>query len=55
MLKFLGTNVNVGYYDQEQSNLRFNKTIIDEVWDDFPNMTTTKLRNALGIILIHRR
>ena len=34
-LKVLGTNVNVGYYDQEQSNLDLSKTILDEVWDEF--------------------
>lgn len=50
-VKVLGTNVNVGYYDQEQSDLDLNKTILDEVWDTFPNMTTTKLRNALASFL----
>ena len=50
-VKVLGANVNVGYYDQEQSNLHLDKTIIDEVWDDFPEMTTTQLRNALGSFL----
>ena len=44
-VKVLGTNVNVGYYDQEQSDLNLDKTIIDEVWDDFPNLTTSKLRS----------
>lgn len=48
---FLGTNVNIGYYDQEQSNLDFSKTIIDEVWDEYPNLTTTKIRNALASFL----
>lgn len=47
----LGTNVNVGYYDQEQSNLNFEKSIIDEVWDDFPTLTTSKLRNVLASFL----
>lgn len=50
-IKILGTNVNVGYYDQEQSNLSEEKTIIDEVWDDFPELTTSKLRGALGSFL----
>ncbi|NME82241.1 ABC-F family ATP-binding cassette domain-containing protein [Clostridium sp. SM-530-WT-3G] len=50
-VKVLGANVNVGYYDQEQSNLHLDKTIIDEVWDDFPEMTTTQLRNVLGSFL----
>lgn len=47
----LGTNVNVGYYDQEQSDLDQNKTILDEVWDAFPDLTTTKIRTALGSFL----
>ena len=50
-LKLLGTNVNLGYYDQEQSDLDLEKTIIDEIWDEFPQMTTTKLRNALASFL----
>ena len=47
----LGKNVVTGYYDQEQSDLNLNKTIIDEVWDAFPKMTTTELRNALASFL----
>lgn len=47
----LGTNVNVGYYDQEQSDLNLDKTIIDEVWDEFPNLTTSKLRGVLASFL----
>lgn len=50
-VKTLGTNVNVGYYDQEQSNLSEGKTILDEVWDDFPYLTTSKLRGVLGSFL----
>ncbi len=50
-IKVLGKNVFVGYYDQEQSNLNFNKTILDEVWDDFPHMTTTEIRSALAAFL----
>ncbi|MFT8314142.1 MAG: ribosomal protection-like ABC-F family protein [Clostridium sp.] len=50
-IKVLGKNVFIGYYDQEQSNLNDEKTIIDEVWDDFPNMTTTEVRNALAAFL----
>ncbi|MDD6794715.1 MAG: ABC-F family ATP-binding cassette domain-containing protein [Clostridiaceae bacterium] len=50
-VKSLGANVNVGYYDQEQSNLSANKTILDEVWDDFPELTTSRLRTVLGSFL----
>ncbi|WP_416175541.1 ABC-F family ATP-binding cassette domain-containing protein [Clostridium sp.] len=47
----LGMNVFIGYYDQEQSNLNLNKTVLDEVWDDFPDLTTTEIRNALAAFL----
>lgn len=47
----LGRNVSLGYYDQEQANLDPNKTVMDEVWDDFPELTTTELRTALGTYL----
>lgn len=50
-IKVLGKNVFIGYYDQEQSDLNPEKTIIDEVWDDFPKMTTTEVRTALGAFL----
>lgn len=50
-VKVLGKNVYVGYYDQEQSNLNESKTIIDEVWDEFPTLTTTQIRNALASFL----
>lgn len=47
----LGKNVFTGYYDQEQSDLDLSKTILDEVWDSFPKMTTTEIRNALASFL----
>ena len=47
----IGKNVFSGYYDQEQSDLDLSKTIIDEVWDTFPKMTTTELRNSLASFL----
>ncbi len=47
----LGKNVLVGYYDQEQSDLNVEKTIIDEVWDSFPKLSTTEIRNALASFL----
>ncbi len=50
-IKVLGKNVFIGYYDQEQSDLNGDKTIIDEVWDDFPNMTTTEIRTSLAAFL----
>ncbi|MBW6408634.1 ABC-F family ATP-binding cassette domain-containing protein [Clostridium weizhouense] len=50
-IKVLGANVNVGYYDQEQSDLNMDKTIIDEIWDEFPELTTTEIRNVLASFL----
>ena len=49
--KVLGANVNVGYYDQEQSNLHEDKTIFDEIHDDFPYLNNTQVRTALGAFL----
>ncbi len=43
-----GYNVEVGYYDQENQNLDPAKTVLDELWDAYPRMTETAVRNALG-------
>ena len=43
-----GYNVEVGYYDQENQNLDPAKTVLDELWDAYPRMTETEVRNALG-------
>lgn len=50
-IKYLGKNVNIGYYDQEQSDLNEENSVLDEVWDVFPSMTTTAIRTALGAFL----
>jgi ATP-binding cassette, subfamily F, member 3 len=50
-ISVLGKNVYIGYYDQEQSNLDPEKSILDEVWDDFPELTTTDIRSALAAFL----
>ncbi|HDK7176104.1 TPA: ABC-F family ATP-binding cassette domain-containing protein [Clostridium botulinum] len=49
--KYIGKNVFIGYYDQEQSDLNECNTVLDEVWDEFPEMTTTEVRNALAAFL----
>ncbi|EPY2272770.1 ribosomal protection-like ABC-F family protein [Clostridium sporogenes] len=49
--KYIGKNVFIGYYDQEQSDLNECNTVLDEVWDEFPEMTTTEVRNALASFL----
>ena len=47
----LGANVEVGYFDQVQSNLNLEKSAINEVWDEFPYLTETEVRTALGRFL----
>lgn len=44
----IGTGVEIGYYDQELTSLDPNKTVIEELWDSFPQMTETEIRNALA-------
>lgn len=48
---FLGHGVNIGYFDQEQKNLNLNKTVIDEIWDDNPNLDHFTIRKLLGRFL----
>ena len=47
----LGTNVTVGYYDQEQQNLDFKKTVLNEIWDEHPTMPERDVRSILGSFL----
>ncbi len=44
-----GYNVEIGYYDQENQNLDMTKTVLDELWDAYPSMTETEVRNALAL------
>lgn len=46
-----GTNVQTGYYDQEQQNLHDKKTVLNEIWDDHPNMLEKDVRSLLGSFL----
>ncbi|MGX6978061.1 ribosomal protection-like ABC-F family protein [Vagococcus elongatus] len=46
-----GTNVMTGYYDQEQSNLRSNKTVLHELWDEHPTTPEKDIRSILGSFL----
>ena len=46
-----GSNVDIGYYDQHQSTLHNDKTVLDEVWDRFPQMEQSNVRGALGMFL----
>src|SRR5699024_6855870 len=47
----LGTNVNIGYYDQEQADLSSNKNVLQELWDDFPHVNEADIRTVLGNFL----
>lgn len=47
----LGTNVQIGYYDQEHHVLHMEKTIFDEISDDYPTLTNTQIRNVLAAFL----
>lgn len=47
----LGSKVKIGYYDQEHHVLHMNKTIFDEISDDYPSLTNTQIRNTLAAFL----
>ncbi|MGN1167639.1 MAG: ABC-F family ATP-binding cassette domain-containing protein [Lachnospiraceae bacterium] len=47
----LGTNVQIGYYDQEHHVLHMDKTIFEEISDDYPDLTNTEIRNMLAAFL----
>lgn len=47
----LGTNVTIGYYDQEQQELSDEKTVFSEISDAYPALTETKIRNVLASFL----
>ena len=47
----LGTNVVIGYYDQEHHVLHSEKTLFDEISDDYPYLTNTQIRNVLAAFL----
>ncbi|UOR10302.1 ABC-F family ATP-binding cassette domain-containing protein [Halobacillus amylolyticus] len=47
----LGTNVQVGYYDQEQTKLHSKKTVLYELWDEYPLKNEKDIRTILGNFL----
>lgn len=47
----IGTNVQIGYFDQQMAMYTSNKTVLDDFWDEYPNLTETEARNALGAFL----
>lgn len=47
----IGANIQMGYFDQKQQNLSMEKEAIDEIWDTYPSMTQTEVRNAMAAFL----
>ena len=47
----LGSNVAIGYYDQEHHVLHMDKTLFEEISDDYPTLTNTEIRNTLAAFL----
>lgn len=47
----LGTNVHIGYYDQDHHVLHMEKTLFEEISDDYPTLTNTEIRNTLAAFL----
>lgn len=46
-----GTNVHIGYYDQEHNVLHKDKTLFEEISDDYPTLNNTEIRNTLAAFL----
>lgn len=47
----LGHQIDIGYFDQEQIEYKSNQTIIEDLWDAYPDMTHTEIRTVLGSFL----
>ena len=47
----IGTNVFIGYYDQQQADLTSNKTVLKELWDEYPFKNEKDIRTVLGNFL----
>jgi ATP-binding cassette subfamily F protein 3 len=46
-----GTNLTIGYYDQQQAELKSNKRVIEELWDEYPLKSEKEIRSVLGNFL----
>ena len=47
----IGSNVEIGYFDQVQADLGLENTVLDEVWNTYPDMEQSKVRGALGAFM----
>jgi len=48
---YWGTNVKIGYYDQEQTGLNLDNTVLDELWNEYPHLEEQRIRTVLGNFL----
>ena len=48
---FVGYNVDTGYYDQQMIKYESNKNVLNDFWDEFPSLSETKARGALGAFM----
>ncbi len=46
-----GERVKAGYFDQQMAQYTSDKAVLDDFWDEFPDMTQTEVRSALGAFL----
>ncbi|WP_370629302.1 ATP-binding cassette domain-containing protein [Lactobacillus sp. Sy-1] len=46
-----GTGVTIGYYDQKQASLHGDKTVLNEIWDEYPTTSEGRIRTILGSFL----
>ena len=47
----IGERVKIGYFDQRMAQYKSDKDVLDEFWDEFPKLTQTEVRSALGAFL----
>jgi len=50
----IGEKVRIGYFDQQMALYKSDKTVLDEYWDEFPDLSQTEIRSALGAFLFSR-
>lgn len=46
-----GVHVEIGYFDQQMAMYRSDRTVLEDYWDEFPDLTETEVRNSLGAFL----
>ncbi len=52
--KMLGHQIEIGYYDQNQENINKNNTVIDEIWNEYPELNHSEVRTVLGNFLFSK-